>query len=302
MNYTEFFIKSINGKINVIKGTERLNPKCVLLFLHGFGGHFQPTDESLGNISERIKFFKDYQVFGFEFQGHGKSDGDKFYINDINDLVYDLINTLDYVHNYINKKNIPKKIIICGNSVGCTIILKYLVEHNMSNYIKGCILLAPLLKLNNLLVVPSLLKNYVLFVTNCFPKSEFTIPEYVKHVEDRRNTSSPNYTYNNNIKYTYKYDKLYFNTAKEMNNIESWINTNINSLKNIKLPFLIFQGLKDEMVDCDIVKKVASSIEQCKLVLLRDSDHGLLLPYNNEDKTPILICFEIQNWINKILY
>lgn len=302
MNYTEFFIKSNNGNINVIKGNEIKNPKCVLLFLHGFGGHFQPTNDTLINIDKRIQFFKDYQIFAFEFHGHGKSDGDRFYIHDINDYVYDLINTLNYIHDYINKKNIPKKIILCGNSVSSTIILKYLLEFNPSDYIKGCILLAPLLKLNDNIQVPALLKSFVLLTTGCFPKSEFTIPEKTKHGEDRRPKTSRNPIYNENIKYSYKYDKLYYNTAKEVHNLQTWMNTNIDKVKNIKLPILIFQGLKDPMVDCDLVKQLSNNIQKSTLVLLKDSDHLLLLPYNDNDRTPVLICFEIQNWIDKILY
>jgi hypothetical protein len=53
-NYIEYFINSTNGKINIIEGVNITNPKAILLFVHGYGGHFQPTNDSLDNINNKI--------------------------------------------------------------------------------------------------------------------------------------------------------------------------------------------------------------------------------------------------------
>lgn len=287
--YIEFFIDSINGNINIIESINN-NSKDILLFLHGFGGHFQPIDDSFDNINNRIDFFNNFQIFALEYYGHGKSDGDKFYITSIDDYIIDIINTINYIENYIIINKSKSKIYIYANSFSCAIVLKYLTDHKVSKYIKGIIFTAPMFKLK--INISTYLSYFFYFVSKCFPKYQITIGTSNNYIH--------NCKYTNNYRYCYDYNKMYINTISELNNIQLWISRNMNLFKNINLPFLVFQGLNDSIVDINMTTLVCNNLNYNELILFDNGDHALLFPNEKDDNIGEIIFNKVNYWINNI--
>jgi alpha-beta hydrolase superfamily lysophospholipase len=137
----QYFINSKNGKLNILEGGEIVEPKGIIINVHGVGSHFQHVFSNLDEFSSRDNWFNkfNYKSFAFEFHGHGKSDGTECFITNIDDLLDDL----DTVISHINQKIPNKKIFICAESMGGAIILKYLIKR-INDRINGVILLSPL--------------------------------------------------------------------------------------------------------------------------------------------------------------
>ena len=105
----EYFIQSKLGKINIIEGNNIKVPKGIILHVHGVGSHFQFVYPNLDELTYRDNFFSKfgYKSYGFEFYGHGKSEGLACCINEFSDLVTDLVNVISHI-NY----KYPKKYIL----------------------------------------------------------------------------------------------------------------------------------------------------------------------------------------------
>ena len=56
----EYFIKSKNGKINIIEGNNIIDVKAVILHVHGIGSHFQFVFPNLDEFSERDNYLSKF--------------------------------------------------------------------------------------------------------------------------------------------------------------------------------------------------------------------------------------------------
>ena len=170
----EYFIKSKNGKINVIEGINIIDIKAIILHVHGIGSHFQFTFSNLDDFSEQDNYMSkfNYKSIGFEFHGHGKSDGLRGYVKDFNDLIDDL-NTVIL---HINNNFINKPIYLFAESMGAAVCLKHIIDHHNES-IKGLILISPMCGIDDHLKPSPLVTNILLQASNImiFPSSESEI-------------------------------------------------------------------------------------------------------------------------------
>jgi acylglycerol lipase len=95
-------------------------PKAVLLVAHGLAEHS-------GRYKNLVDYFvpKGYAVYALDHRGHGKSEGQRSYVDNFNDYLIDLRTLFDMVH----KDNKSTKIFLFGHSLGATIAVAYAVEH-----------------------------------------------------------------------------------------------------------------------------------------------------------------------------
>jgi acylglycerol lipase len=95
-------------------------PKAVILVVHGIAEHS-------GRYKNVVNHFvpKGYAVYALDHRGHGKSEGDRAYIDNFNDYLVDLKTFLDMVQ----KENKSTKIFLFGHSLGGTIATAYAIEH-----------------------------------------------------------------------------------------------------------------------------------------------------------------------------
>ncbi len=121
-------MKHVEGKF---KGYKNLNlyyqcwlpsnePKAVLLVVHGLAEHS-------GRYINIVNHFvpKGYAVYGFDQRGHGKSQGQRGYVERFSHFVSDL-KTFSGI---IRSKHRDAKIFIVGHSVGGTIATAYAVHY-----------------------------------------------------------------------------------------------------------------------------------------------------------------------------
>jgi len=291
---TEYFIKSKNGKINIIEGKNIINVNAIILHVHGIGSHFQFVFPNLDEFSERDKYLSkfNYKSIGFEFHGHGKSDGLQCYVNDFDDLLEDLNSVLYYITNiYLNKP-----IYLFAESMGAAVCLKYLINQK-NEHIKGLILISPMCGIDDHLKPCQLMVNILLLASKIIPTW--------KLATTTKKMSSENVINKDYIKarqlcsYSYKgaqrlstVRELYFNTL--------WIQDNA---QYIDIPILIFHGLNDKITTpngTQIVYEKMKSINK-ELILLPQSEHCLLVPNNNDDLTPNFIMAKVIVWLNNNL-
>jgi len=94
--------------------------KAVLLVAHGLAEHS-------GRYRNLVDYFvpKDYAIWALDFRGHGKSEGMRSYIERFDEYLTDLKSLFDTVR----KENGDKKIFLVGHSMGSTVAVPYVIEH-----------------------------------------------------------------------------------------------------------------------------------------------------------------------------
>ncbi|MEM7111902.1 MAG: lysophospholipase [Chloroflexota bacterium] len=98
------------------------SPRGIIAFFHGGGGHSgQPT------YNYFIKHFleKGYALYGLDQRGHGRSGGDPFHINSMQDVRLDMQAFLAF----IKQRNNGEAIFALGQSMGGLFVLDYCLHH-----------------------------------------------------------------------------------------------------------------------------------------------------------------------------
>lgn len=273
-----------NNKLNVL--THKLdNPDIILIHLHGLHSTFQYTSDEPDEFYNRIKIFKKKNIvsYALEFNGHGKSDGKKAYVEDFNTLIEDVDCLVNYVNKYYDDK-LP--IYLLGESMGGNVSIQY--TNLYEDKIKGIILLSPLLGISNLpnptLVNSILLLSYILPNINLksfYPRNTVTNQKYHEML----------------IKNKYNFsDILTLTSIRECYNATLFVNENIN---NFKIPLLIFHSENDKTTNFNSSKEFfyKCNNKSNELISYTCNKHNLLVKKDEKDFTPYLILHKISNWI-----
>jgi len=113
------------------------NPKAVVIIVHGSFEH----SSRYSGVAEYL-VYHNYKVFTFDLRGHGRSEGERAFVNSFDVLVRDV---KDFLLNIFRREgSIPT--FMLGHSVGGTILVLFVLTHQPQ--IQGLILSAPALKLN----------------------------------------------------------------------------------------------------------------------------------------------------------
>lgn len=133
------------------------NPKAVLLVVPGLAEHS-------GRYTNLVNYFipKAYAVCSLDTQGHGKSEGQRCYVEKFSDYVNDVKIFFDIVHQRYG----DRKVFMVGHSLGSTIAIAYAIQHQ--DDLDGLIMSGATLKPGS--SVPSILKVVVRVISRLFPK------------------------------------------------------------------------------------------------------------------------------------
>ena len=110
-------------------------PKAVIVVAHGLGEHISRYDNLINHLVPR-----GYALYGLDHQGHGKSEGQRIYVDRFQVYLDDLKTFYDMVR----KDNPNLKIFLLGHSMGGLIATAYTLQHQQE--LAGLIVSAPLLK------------------------------------------------------------------------------------------------------------------------------------------------------------
>ncbi len=121
-------MKHQEGKFNGYKGLQLYyqywlpdkKPKAVLLVAHGLAEHS-------GRYKNLVDYFlpQGYAIYALDHRGHGKSEGQRSYVDNFNDYLIDLKTFYDMVR----KENKDSRIFLFGHSLGATIAIAYAIKH-----------------------------------------------------------------------------------------------------------------------------------------------------------------------------
>jgi len=95
-------------------------PRVILLVVHGLAEH---SGRHINIVNHFVP--KDYAVYGFDQRGHGKSQGQRGYVERFSHFVKDL----KTFQGIVRSKHRDAKIFIVGHSVGGTIATAYAVHY-----------------------------------------------------------------------------------------------------------------------------------------------------------------------------
>ena len=297
MNIIEFnILKNNNVKLNVLTHT-LVNPKYIVIHLHGLHSSFQSNYESLDCFKNRVEILRDNSIlsYGLEFSGHGKSEGRKAYVNNFDELVDDVDCLIKYIKIYHNindrqKNHIP--IYLLGESFGGAIAIKYAhLYHNIS----GLILLAPLCGFSTVINTCNItLLKWLSYIYPNLDLRKININSKSSPINDEYEKSKHDNKYN----FT---DKLTLCSIRECYLFINWLKTN-RTLLNI--PLLVFHSENDSITN---FKASNMFFNKClspdkELVKFQHNNHSLLIPTSNNDRTPSYILNKIKCWIQNINY
>lgn len=280
----EFYIVDRGEKINIIYD-EYIEPKCILIHLHGLNSHFQPIYDCQNEFKYRIKYLQKAHIssYALEFIGHGKSGGEKGYIENFDIVITNILALLVYIE--FKHPNIP--IYILGESMGGAASIKLGI---VSKKIKGIILLSPMCGIKNKISPVKI--NLLLKMSNYFPKwkligNKKKIPT-CNNKEYNDNRKNSQFEYHGNIMLA---------TARECYNTMMWINNHIDKFDK---PVLAIHSNNDMITDIEATKNI---INKCcstdkEIFIVDSTTHRLLIPENNIDSLPDAILSRITNWIN----
>ena len=308
----DFIYNSRNRKIH-IQTFLPLNISCFIIALHGYASHIcRPTHTYLSSFLNTLNI----GYVTFDFTGHGYSDGQKCYVEDIDILIDDVLSVLIYLFTTLSNK-VNKPFYILGHSMGggmAILIADLITRGNLATiknnlyyqnqdifkdiktYFKGMVLISPVINL----IAPSWTYPIINIFSYLFPKG--TLPkfiindsdlliqvwrcpkyrQYLKHDQYPRNSNG--LTYGGNIM---------FGTVNTITQISKLV---VCTIEHITYPFLV---MYDEYRDIVIPK---SSINLLMTTSKTQNKTYVHIPNGLHDPMAnriTLVSEEIYNWIQK---
>lgn len=128
------FLGAAAGKLYYQSWHPNSKTRAVVAIVHGLGGHSDLFDNLVEFLSDRA-----IAVYSFDLRGHGRSEGQRGYINSWSEFREDLRAFLQLVAT--QEPNLP--LFLLGQSLGGAIALDYALHY--PNRLEGLILLSPAL-------------------------------------------------------------------------------------------------------------------------------------------------------------
>ena len=122
-------------------------PKAILLIVHGLGEH---SGRYMNVVNHLVP--SGYAVYGIDHIGHGKSDGERAFVERFQDYTKPLKKYFDMIRDWQPEK----PIFLIGHSMGGLISAAYLLEHQ--DELSGAVLSGPSIK------VPDNISQAMIFV------------------------------------------------------------------------------------------------------------------------------------------
>jgi alpha-beta hydrolase superfamily lysophospholipase len=242
-----------------------------------FHGYAEYVDRYRGFIDRLSK--EGFHTFAIDHVGHGRSDGKRAYINDINMLVDDASAWFESL-----KSTHPQmEWYVFGHSMGGGIALDFTLQHQ--DELKALVLSGPLIKLPD--NVPAMLKAIGKLVAMVAP----TLP--VVPIDFDLLSRDPK------VVKCYKEDPLIYTKAvraKTAIQLDEFSKRMQLRLSELRIPFWVGHGSLDRITDPEGSKKLhqlASSTDKTLKMY-----HGLFHEILNEPEGQVVI-HEITQWLKK---
>lgn len=199
------------------------NSKAIVIIVHGLGVH----SDIFANILDFLTAHN-YSVYGFDLRGHGRSPGQRGYINSWSEFREDLQALLKLVR----QKDPHLPIFLLGQSLGGTIALDYALR--FQEHLQGLILFSPALK-----VGISPLKIVIGRILSQL-RPGFTLDTGIRLITSSRDPEFVKSLEEDPLRHTKGTARL----STEFRKTVAWIGENA---KNLQVPLLILHGDADRI-------------------------------------------------------
>lgn len=242
--------------------------KAIILIVHGLAEHLGRYDYVVSKLNQCK-----YSVYRFDNRGHGKSGGERVFIDDYKKFYSDL----NEVVKMIKSENKNKPIFILGHSMGGMISILYGIEYQ--NEINGIILSAALSSDESGFIKDNKKLNARDEVDNSLSEFICSNPAVVEE-------------YNNDDLVAHKISGSMF---VECNKAIEFIKKNS---EKFNYPVLILHGANDQIVLPEDSKVLFDHIgsKYKKIKLYEGMYHEILNEYDKDE-----VLKDINNWIRKEL-
>lgn len=126
-----------------------------LILVHGLGEHSGRYDWVANKCNENS-----INVYSFDLRGHGKSEGERAFVNSFDEY-------LDDLYSFIESRQFEGDVFLLGHSMGGLIVAKYLTKYPDAGC-KGALLSAPALKIGD--NIPTILVKASPIMSALFPR------------------------------------------------------------------------------------------------------------------------------------
>lgn len=268
---------TIKGKNNVRLYYEKYimeNSKGNIVISHGFG-------EFIDKYYELIYYFlkENYSVFIIEHRGNSRSQRlgkDKSQIS-VEKFDYYLEDFKEFIDKIVIPSSNNKKLLLFGHSMGGGIGTLFLEKY--PKYFNGAVFSSPMYEINSG-KTPKYVAMLIAILMNLLGKGKEYIPGQSHYTGERR---FPSRSTSSLSRYDYQYYKIKENHVYQTGGasakwyLESIIATKKLRMKknavNIKIPILLIQGGRDTHVLPEAHYKVASYVENFKIIRIEESKH-----------------------------
>ena len=201
--------------------------KAVILVAHGLGEHISRYNNLVNKVVPL-----GYAVYGLDHRGHGKSEGQRVYIDRFQTYLKDLNTLYQMAHN----DNPGKKIFLYGHSMGGLIATVYAPQYQ--NDLVGLVISAPALKPGES-ISPAIIAM-ARFLSAVTPKMGVQALDSTYISQDK------------SVVEAYDKDPLVYRgkiTARLGSELFTTMKAVDSQLHSIVIPLLILQGSEDKMVN-----------------------------------------------------
>ncbi|NJO80402.1 MAG: alpha/beta hydrolase [Cyanobacteria bacterium RM1_2_2] len=114
------------------------SPKAAVAIVHGYAEHSGRYANFAVNLAQQ-----NFAVYAFDLRGHGKSEGERGYVNSLNEFAADL----EIFLRAVRQREADQPLFLLGHSMGGTIATLFTIQLQQSHsLLQGLILSGPLLK------------------------------------------------------------------------------------------------------------------------------------------------------------
>ncbi len=253
-------------------------PRANVLILHGYLEH-------CGRYATEAYYLNNhaYNVYSYDQRGHGLSEGIKSYIQNFEDLVTDFKLFLNTI-----KTDNDRPYYIFGHSMGCLVLLSYLIAVEKDPNLKGVVLSAPFIMASKELA-PFLQKiSHVLGII--LPKLKVLASDPKEISRDPRTVKS--YSEDPLI----YHDKVHARSAQQLLKQMKKIRPHYSS---INLPLLIMHGTHNKLAEIEGSRLLfhESSSSDKQFIPLKDFKHEITREIGKSN-----VLQTIANWLDERLY
>jgi len=256
--------------------------KALVFLVYGYSDHLNSPKNV---IKSTYLCERNYAVFTFDHQGHGKSEGLVGYIDSFNSLIDDTLLYIDIIRKEYGK---DKKVFILGESMGGAIALKIAINNLIS--VDGYVLVAPMCKISPKVqppfwVIPILKAMSYIFPTLALIPDGIPTQSY-KLPEKARETLDDPLCYNGYIRLA---------TGRELLDITFELGAR---LEKVLSPFIVVHGKNDCVTEWQLSQELyeRSKAGDKEIKLYDDMYHNL---FDEPPPNPTTVLNDMVTWLDK---